>query len=89
MDPEKVLVVDDEVANLQKVRRTLIHRYPVLAATRGREALEIARGDLSSAVISAEQRMPDMTGTEILRETRDFLPHAVRIILTGFTDVDV
>ncbi|NWG14193.1 MAG: SpoIIE family protein phosphatase [Acidobacteria bacterium] len=89
MDPEKVLVVDDEVANLQKLRRTLIHRYPVLAATRGREALEIVRGDLSIAVIIADQRMPDMTGTEFLRETLEFLPHAVRIILTGFTDVDV
>ncbi len=89
MNLEKVLVVDDEVANLQKLRRTLIDRYPVLEATSGREALEIARSDLGIAVIIADQRMPDMTGTEFLRETLQFLPYAVRIILTGFTDVDV
>jgi len=89
MTREKVLVVDDEVANLQKLRRTLIDRYPVLSATSGREALEIVRSDLSIAVIVADQRMPDMSGTEFLRETLILLPEAVRIILTGFTDVDV
>ncbi len=89
MNLEKVLVVDDELANLQKLRRTLIDRYPVLAATSGREALEIVRNDFGIAVIIADQRMPDMTGTEFLRQTLQLLPDAVRIILTGFTDVDV
>ncbi len=85
----KVLVVDDELANLQKLQRTLLDRYCVLAASSGSEALEIARKDGAIAVIVADQRMPDMTGTEFLRETLEFLPDAVRIILTGFTDVDV
>jgi len=86
---EKILVVDDEVANLQKLHRTLVDRYPVLAATSGREALDIVRNDAGVAVIIADQRMPDMPGTEFLRETLSLLPDAVRIILTGFTDVDV
>ena len=40
-------------------------------------------------MIVADQRMPDMTGVEFLRHTLVPLPHAVRIILTGFTDVEV
>lgn len=89
MEDLKVLVVDDEVANLQKLRRTFVDRYPVLAAASGREALDlIARND-DIAVIIADQRMPDMTGVELLRHTREILPDAIRIILTGYTDVDV
>jgi sigma-B regulation protein RsbU (phosphoserine phosphatase) len=89
MSDEKILVVDDETANLQKVRRTFIHRYPVLAAGSGIEALELVKKNTDIAVIVADQRMPDMTGVDFLRQTLDILPHAVRIILTGYTDVDV
>jgi sigma-B regulation protein RsbU (phosphoserine phosphatase) len=89
MLPTKVLVVDDEIANLQKLQRTLINRYSVLAASSGSEGLEKVRSDGSIAVIIADQRMPDMAGTEFLRQTLELLPDAVRIILTGFTDVDV
>jgi serine phosphatase RsbU (regulator of sigma subunit) len=85
----KILVVDDEIANLQKLQRTLIDRYCVLAASSGTEALEMVRTDGTISVIVADQRMPDMSGTEFLRETLELLPDAVRIILTGFTDVDV
>ena len=43
MPEEKILVVDDEIANLQKVQRTFINRYPVLAANSGGEALELVK----------------------------------------------
>jgi CheY-like chemotaxis protein len=89
MREEKILVVDDEAANLQKLRRTFLNRYPVLAASSGDEALDLVRGKDDIVVIVADQRMPDMTGVDFLRRTRDILPDAVRIILTGFTDVDV
>lgn len=89
MREETILVVDDEIANLQKLRRTFVNRYPVLAANSGGEALDLARKNDSIAVIVADQRMPDMTGVDFLRQTLDILPHAVRIILTGFTDADV
>ncbi len=85
----KILVVDDEVANLQKLKRTFINRYPVLAASSGREALQLVEKENDIAVIVADQRMPDMTGVEFLRHTLEPLPYAIRIILTGFTDVDV
>lgn len=89
MEDLKVLAVDDETANLQKLRRTLIDRYTVLAAASGREALEMIGANDGIAVIIADQRMPDMSGVEFLRHTLQVLPGAIRIILTGYTDVDV
>ena len=89
MPEETILVVDDEIANLQKLRRTFINRYSVLTASSGVEALDLVRGNNAIAVMIVDQRMPDMSGVEFLRQTQDILPHAVRIILTGFTDVDV
>jgi serine phosphatase RsbU (regulator of sigma subunit) len=89
MSEQIILVVDDEIANLQKLRRTFINRYPVLAASSGKEALELVHRYDKIAVFVADQRMPDMTGIEFLRQTLGVLPDAVRIILTGFTDVDV
>lgn len=88
MSDDTILIVDDEPANLQKLRRTLINRYPVLAAGSGTEALELVRSRDDIAVIIADQRMPDMSGAELLRHSLDLLPQAVRIMLTGYTDVD-
>ncbi len=88
MAQETILIVDDEPANLQKLRRTLISRYAVLAAGTGSEALELVRNRDDIAVIIADQRMPDMSGVELLRHSLTLLPDAVRIILTGYTDVD-
>ena len=85
----KILVVDDEEANLQKMSRTFINRYLVLAASSGTEALKLAAKEEGIAVIVTDQRMPDMTGVELLRSTLEILPNAIRIILTGFTDTDV
>jgi serine phosphatase RsbU (regulator of sigma subunit) len=89
MPEETILVVDDELANLQKLRRTFVNRYPVLSANSGREALDLVHKNKEIAVIVADQRMPDMTGVDFLRQTLDFLPNAIRIILTGFIDADV
>jgi serine phosphatase RsbU (regulator of sigma subunit) len=89
MNDDTILVVDDEIANLQKLQRTFANRYPVLAATNGREALDLVHKNHGIAVVIADQRMPDMTGVEFLRKTLALVPDAVRIILTGYTDVDV
>jgi serine phosphatase RsbU (regulator of sigma subunit) len=89
MAEDKILVVDDEIANLQKLRRTFVNRYQVLAASSGREALQLVKANEDIACIIADQRMPDMTGIEFLRYTINSLPDAIRIILTGYTDVDV
>lgn len=85
----KILVVDDEVANLQKLYRTLVGRYPVLAAQTAGEALRFLEQDPAIAVIVTDQRMPDMTGVDLLRHSLVTHPHAIRVILTGFTDAEV
>ncbi len=86
---DTILVVDDELPNLQKLQRTFINRYRVLAASSGTDALRLIEKNEGVSVIIADQRMPDMTGVEFLRRTLATHPDAVRIILTGYTDVDV
>ncbi len=86
---DTILIVDDELPNLQKLQRTFVNRYRVLAASSGMEALKLIEKNEGVSVIIADQRMPDMTGVEFLRKTLTTHPDAVRIILTGYTDVDV
>ena len=90
LDPKRypVLVVDDEQDNLDAFRFNFRKTLDLHTATSGAEALAmLAEHDI--AVIVTDQRMPKMTGLEMLREARKLRPDAVGIILTAFTDVDV
>jgi len=82
-----ILAVDDEPANLRMLERLLRKEYAVLTATSGPEALELLRHEPVSLIIT-DQRMPGMTGTELLSHSIQTNPDAVKIILTGYTDVD-
>jgi two-component system response regulator HupR/HoxA len=82
-----LLVVDDEMANLQKLQRTLIGRYDVYPALSATEALKILEKTTVDAIIT-DQKMPDMTGIELLEISQKNFPNLVRIVLTGFTDVE-
>lgn len=84
----RLLVVDDEPDNLDLLYRTFRRDYRVLKAENGREALKVLEDGGEVAVIISDQRMPEMTGTEFLSRTVPQFPDTVRIILTGFTDVD-
>ena len=84
---QTLLVVDDEAANLRKLRRTFLGEYRVYEATEGREALEILRDHRVNAIIT-DQRMHGMSGVELLKRTLKVQPDAVRIILTGYTEVE-
>src|SRR5262245_60964937 len=83
-----ILVVDDEVDNLDAFRFNFKRVFQILTATGGEEALEILR-QTDVAVIVTDQRMPKMTGLELLRAARPLRPDSVGIILTAYTDVDV
>src|SRR5689334_1357907 len=83
----KVLVVDDEPANLRMLERLLRKEYQVLSAASGEEALEILSHESVDLIIT-DQRMPGMSGTDLLRESMQTSPDATRIILTGFTDIE-
>lgn len=84
----KMLVVDDEPDNLDLLYRTFRRDFNVLKAESGVQALEILKAEGEVAVIISDQRMPEMKGTEFLSRTVPEFPDTVRIILTGFTDVE-
>ena len=85
---QKLLVVDDEPDNLDLLYRTFHRHYRVLRAENGPEALEILANEQDVAVIISDQRMPLMSGTEFLSLTATQYPDIIRIILTGYTDVE-
>src|SRR5436305_1180504 len=82
----KIMVVDDEPANLRLLERLFRRDYQVLAAASGQEALQLLEQH-DVALLITDQRMPCMTGIELLKRTAEFRPHMVRIILTGYTDI--
>ncbi|MEH2370845.1 response regulator [Nostoc sp.] len=84
----KILVVDDEPDNLDLLYRTFYRDYKVLRATSGPAALDLLAQEGEIAVIISDQRMPMMSGTEFLSLTATQYPDIIRIILTGYTDVE-
>ena len=87
MSKHEILIVDDEPANLQKLKRTFLTDYTVHEAKTGDEALLILK-DRPVVAIVTDQRMPGMSGVNLLRQAREVRPDTIRIILTGFTDVE-
>lgn len=84
----KMLVVDDEPDNLDLLYRTFRRDFQVLKAESGVHALQLLSEEGEVAVIISDQRMPEMKGTEFLSRTVPKFPDTMRIILTGFTDVE-
>src|SRR5919112_2349632 len=84
--PFKILIVDDEPANLRLLERLFRKDYQVIAELSGEEALRLLEQH-DVALLITDQRMPGMTGIELLKRTADSRPHMVRMILTGYTDV--
>ena len=82
----KLLLVDDEERILTALRSVFRNQYNVFTASSGPEAMEFMKRFNPHVVIS-DQRMPEMTGVEFLREVRDIAPHTVRILLTGYSDL--
>jgi two-component system, NtrC family, response regulator HupR/HoxA len=87
MNRHEILIVDDEQANLQKLKRTFVGEYLVHEAKNGDEALEKLQQHAIVAIVT-DQRMPGMTGVDLLRQAREVRPDAIRIILTGYTEVE-
>jgi response regulator RpfG family c-di-GMP phosphodiesterase len=83
----KLLIVDDELPNLRLLERLFRHDYQVLTASSGDEAIKLLEQH-DVATIITDQRMPEMTGIQLLKKTEVLRPHMVRILLTGYTDVE-
>lgn len=83
-----VLCVDDEQNILSSLKRLLRKEsYRLLTAASGPEGLEILANNDIDMVIS-DQRMPGMSGTDFLKQVKALYPEIIRIILTGYTEVD-
>jgi len=82
-----ILYVDDEVNNLISFKALLRMKYNVLTAESAKEAIKILeQNDIQ--IIITDQRMPEMTGVEFLETILDKHPEPVRILLTGYADLN-
>jgi len=84
----KLMVVDDERDNLDLLYRTFRKEFQVHRADSGIKALEVLEQQGEMAIIISDQRMPEMNGTEFLEKTVEQFPDTIRILLTGYTDVE-
>lgn len=88
MSQPTVLLVDDEINVLNALKRVLRkENYNLILSSDPFEALEIIKNTEVDVILS-DQRMPKMSGVELLTKSREFRPEAIRIILTGYTDWD-
>ncbi len=91
MDPAQkiaVLCVDDEESIIAGLKLQLERRYALATALGGRQGLELLGRQPNMAVIVSDMRMPEMDGATFLARTRELAPDAVRLLLTGQTDIE-
>ena len=84
----KVLFVDDEVANLLVCEAVCGDTFDVLTASSAEQALVLMR-TADVGVVVADQRMPHVTGVELLERVREEHPETVRVLITAYSDMPV
>ena len=82
-----ILYVDDEENNLFSFKATFRIKYKVLTALSGNEALDILEKNQVHIIIT-DQRMPEMTGIEFLEKVLEKFPDPMRVLLTGYADMN-
>jgi DNA-binding NtrC family response regulator len=85
----KILYVDDESGNVRVFRSIFKRFYTVLTAESAKQGIEVLRSQNDIQLIITDQRMPEMTGVEMLKAINEEFPNLIRIILTGYSDIDV
>jgi len=86
----KVLFVDDEANILKALQRLFIDDddFEIFTACGGEEGVSVVRDNPDLALIVSDQRMPGMSGVEFLAASRAIAPTALRMVLTGYADID-
>jgi putative two-component system response regulator len=84
---QKIMFVDNEPADLRRLERLFDQTYQVLCATSGEEALRLLEQH-DVALLVTDQRLPGMTGAELLEHAAKLRPHVVRVMLTAHADAD-
>lgn len=85
-DKISILYVDDEVNNLSSFRATFRRDYKIFLAESAKEGRKLL-GEEEINIIITDQRMPEETGVEFLESIIPLYPDPIRILLTGYTDI--
>jgi signal transduction histidine kinase len=83
----RILYIDDEIHNLNAFRATFRRSYEIYTASSAQDAKLLLRS-IDVHIIIADQKMPVTTGVDFFFEIREQLPDPIRILLTGYTDVE-
>ncbi|MBD3225564.1 MAG: response regulator [Caldithrix sp.] len=84
---ESLLAVDDQTQILNTLSRMFKTRYQVFTASSGEKGLQILK-EHNIAVIISDQRMPEMDGVTFLSKAMEIQPKAIRLLITGYSDID-
>ncbi len=87
-DLPRILCVDDEENILKAIQRSLRKKFAIQTANSGKVGLELLRNDGPFEVVVSDMKMPEMTGAVFLRHARNECPKTIRLLLTGFADLD-
>jgi signal transduction histidine kinase len=83
-----ILYIDDEVENLEAFQDEFEEYFTISTASTGAEGLRLLARE-PFALILADQRMPEMTGVQVLEEAQKIAPRALRILITAYADIEV
>lgn len=83
----RILFVDDEPRILVSLKIIFKQEYDVVTAIGGQAALDLLKSTAFDVIVS-DQRMPGVSGVEVLRAARELQPKAVRLLLTGYSDLN-
>lgn len=84
----KILYVDDEINNLTGFKASFRMNFNIMIAVNATDAMEHLNSNPDIRVILCDQRMPGKTGVQFFEEIRSRYPKPIRILLTGYTDID-
>ena len=87
MERTLLLVDDEENITASLVRLLRRDGYTILRASSGQEGLDLLARHMVGVIVS-DQRMPGMTGTEFLGKVKELYPDTVRIVLSGYTELN-
>ncbi len=88
MKPFKILFVDDEEINLLNFRMIFQDRYEIITAGSGEEGLECFKKTPDIGLVISDQRMPGISGTDMLGKIYDIDPDPIRVLLTAHSQVE-
>jgi DNA-binding NtrC family response regulator len=83
----RILYIDDETANLNSFKAMFRRDFEIFTAEGGAQALDIISSQPLEIIVS-DQRMPGMTGVELFQQVKESHPDIMRILLTGYTDIN-